>query len=74
MKYQEWKTNELAGEGGFSFAEGEPTRGAYNAGLEHAAQLAMDHAYSEVAKNFNTESYEIACMNAAATIRNEIAE
>jgi len=38
MTYQEWKTNELAGEGGFTFAEEELTLSAYNAGLEHNEQ------------------------------------
>lgn len=38
MTYQEWKKNELAGEGGFTFAEEELTLSAYNAGLEHNEQ------------------------------------
>lgn len=39
MTYEEWKKNELAGEGGFTFAEEELTRSAYKAGLQRSAEI-----------------------------------
>jgi hypothetical protein len=47
MTYQEWKTNELAGEGGFTFAEEELTLSAYKAGLEHNEQNVCDECDPE---------------------------
>lgn len=55
MTYAEWKKNELAGEGGFTFAEEELTLSAYNAGLEHAEHNVCDECDPE-----NSGKYKLA--------------